>query len=109
MKKIGKKIQFKQRNINVTEKSFVYLDPPYVPENVKSFVGYTDKGFNEHKKLFDMCDELNSKSIRFVMSNSNVEIVTSHFKDYKIYPITCKRSINSKKPDSTTTEVIITN
>jgi DNA adenine methylase len=56
-----------------------------------------------------MCDELNTKGIRLVMSNSNVEVVTSHFKDYKVYPITCKRSINSKKPGSTTTEVIITN
>lgn len=100
---------FKEALKNVTEKSFVYLDPPYVPENVKSFVGYTDKGFEEHQKLFEMCDELNTRGIRLVMSNSNVEVVTSHFKDYKIYPITCKRSINSKKPGSTTTEVIITN
>ncbi len=100
---------FKEALKNVTENSFVYLDPPYVPENVKSFVGYTDKGFEEHKKLFEMCDELNNRGIRLVMSNSNVEVVTSHFKDYKVYPITCKRSINSKKPGSTTTEVIITN
>jgi DNA adenine methylase len=100
---------FKEALSNVKENSFVYLDPPYVPENVKSFVGYTDKGFSEHKKLFELCDELNNKGIRFVMSNSNVEVVTSHFKDYKVYPIECKRSINSKKPGSTTTEVIIVN
>ena len=99
---------YKEALNNIKENGFVYLDPPYVPENIKSFVGYTDKGFNEHQKLFNMCNDLYNKGIKFVMSNSNMDIVREHFKNYKIYFITCKRSINSKKPDSTTTEVIIT-
>ena len=33
---------------------FVYLDPPYVPEKLNSFVGYSEHGFDkkEHIKLF---------------------------------------------------------
>lgn len=85
---------------------FVYLDPPYYPENAKSFVDYNSAGFGEemHKKLFSSC--LNLKC-NFVMSNSDVKQVRDTFKDYKIEIIECKRCINSKKPSSTTNEVIV--
>ena len=41
------------------------------------------------------------------MSNSNVVLVRENFKDYYITSIVCRRSINSKKPDSKTKEVLI--
>lgn len=87
---------------------FVYLDPPYYPENNKSFVDYNSTGFNEemHKKLFHACLNLKCK---FVMSNSDVKQVRDNFKDYTIDTIECKRCINSKKPSSTTNEVIVYN
>lgn len=91
---------------------FVYLDPPYVPESVTSFVGYTSDGFSleNHKKLFEMIKSLNEKKIKFMMSNSNVRLVTDEFKTpYKINKIDARRAIHSKKPDSMTKEVIITN
>ena len=45
------------------------------------------------------------------MSNSNTPFVKQHFPEdkYNIAVITAKRSINSKNPDSTTTELIIKN
>ena len=44
------------------------------------------------------------------MSNSNVRLVTDEFKTpYKINKIDARRAIHSKKPDSMTKEVIITN
>ena len=45
------------------------------------------------------------------MSNSNVEFVRQQFSDmvYKVKTIECKRAINSKKPNSTASEVIIKN
>lgn len=96
---------------NVKEGDFVYLDPPYAPINEKSFVGYISDGFNleTHKKLFDKIKELDTKKIKFVMSNAKVKLVVDNFKDYKCEDIIARRAINSKKPGSTTTEIIIYN
>lgn len=94
---------------NVKEGDFVYLDPPYVPENSKSFVGYTADGFNleSHNKLFYEVKKFDN--VQFVMSNAKVELVMETFKDYKCEDVVARRAINSKKPGSTTTEVIIYN
>ena len=90
---------------------FIYLDPPYAPENTKSFVGYNKDGFNldQHIKLFGLCKELKIKKIKFMMSNADVELLKEHFPSnaFNTQSITVKRSINSKKPDSKTKEVII--
>jgi DNA adenine methylase len=94
---------------NIEKGDFVYLDPPYAPENDKSFVGYVSGGFNleMHSKLFEKIKNFNE--IKFTMSNSKVDLVMESFKDFKIQEIKCRRAINSKKPESTTTEVIIHN
>ena len=94
---------------NVKDGDFVYLDPPYAPENANSFVGYVADGFNleMHKLLFDEIKKLGK--IKFVMSNAKVDLVTENFKEYKCEDIIARRAINSKKPGSTTTEVIIYN
>ena len=93
----------------VKKGDFVYLDPPYAPENSKSFVGYVADGFNldTHKLLFDEIKKL--KNIKFVMSNAKVDLVTDNFKEYNSNDIIARRAINSKNPGSTTTEVIIYN
>jgi len=109
-----KNVEFKQSNFvdsikNIREDDFVYLDPPYAPENSKSFVNYVVDGFDieTHKLLFNEIKKLNKT--KFVLSNSNVKLVTDSFKDYNCQEITAKRAINSKKPGSLTTEVIIYN
>jgi DNA adenine methylase len=95
---------------NVSTGDFVYLDPPYAPIDKKSFVGYTAGGFNlsMHEKLFELAKGLKSKKATFTMSNACVKLVTESFKDYDIKKIVCRRAINSKKPGSTATEVLIT-
>ena len=52
------------------EGDFVYLDPPYAPENDKSFVKYVADGFDLkcHNNLFKSIKNL--KNIKFVMSNA---------------------------------------
>ena len=90
---------------------FVYLDPPYAPENKNSFVGYVSDGFSleTHKKLFSEIKKLNKQKIKFVMSNAKVKLVVDKFKKYNCEDIIARRAINSKKPGSSTTEVIIYN
>jgi|TARA_Y100000389_G_scaffold118498_1_gene115662 DNA adenine methylase len=109
-----KNVEFKHCNFidsikNVKEADFVYLDPPYAPENSKSFVKYVEDGFDlkTHELLFIEIKKL--KNIKFIMSNAKVDIVINSFKDYNCHEITARRAINSKNPGSTTTEVIIYN
>ena len=94
---------------NVKEGDFVYLDPPYAPETNNSFVAYVAEGFSldMHTTLFDMIK--NMKKVKFVISNAKVDLVMKHFQEYTCEDIVARRSINSKKPGSTTTEVIIYN
>jgi len=91
---------------NVDIGDYVYLDPPYAKENKKSFVGYNKQGFDldTHIKLFSMVKNL---KVKFLMSNSDVPLVTKTFVDYQILKIEARRAINSKNPGSKTMEVII--
>ena len=94
---------------NVVENDFVYMDPPYAPENDKSFVGYNADGFNmeQHLKLFTLCNTMKDNNIRLVMSNADVLLVRNKMSRFNINSIECKRSINSKNPGAKTNEVII--
>jgi len=96
---------------NVGQGDFVYLDPPYAPENEKSFVSYVSDGFSldMHKKLFNEVKNLSKVNAYFVMSNANVELVTKNFEDYDYEEIIARRAINSKNPSSTTVELLISN
>jgi len=99
---------------SVEENDFVYLDPPYAPENSKSFVGYTENGFNieNHQKLFELINMITDKrNIKIIMNNADVSLVRDNFTTdkYNIIEILCKRSINSKNPEAKAKEVIIRN
>ncbi len=97
---------FEESIKRVNDGDFTYLDPPYAPENNKSFVGYVEGGFdlNKHIKLFD---EVKKMSGLFVMSNANVPMVNEAFVGYHFEEVVARRAINSKKPGSKTTEVLI--
>lgn len=107
---------FTKFNKDDLKDDFVYLDPPYAPETQKSFVGYTADGFSleQHNLLFKLMKE-NQKNqenqVKFLMSNADVDLVKNSFSNpiYTIEIISCKRSINSKKPNSKTNEVLISN
>ena len=101
-------------SLNIVESNdFVYLDPPYAPETDTSFVGYTQNGFNleNHTNLFKLIHTLTNTNKKIMLSNSDVSLVRENFtsEKYNTLSILCKRSINSKKPDAKTKEVIIKN
>jgi DNA adenine methylase len=93
---------------NKSNSNLIYLDPPYVPLNSKSFTKYNESDFslNKHNSLFEMCQ---SSPISFIMSNSDTQLIRSSFNQekYTIDQIECKRSINSKNPGEKAMEVII--
>jgi DNA adenine methylase len=88
----------------VGEGDFVYADPPYAKETKTSFVGYNTNGFDQ-----DALFKALTKTI-FCMSNANVPCVRDFFKGYyEVRIVKARRAINSKNPESTTTEVLVTN
>jgi DNA adenine methylase len=97
----------------VEPNDFVYLDPPYAPENNTSFVGYTENGFNieSHNNLFKLIHILTDTNKKIMLSNADVSLVRENFTNekYTTLSILCKRSINSKNPDAKAKEVIIKN
>ena len=97
---------------HIGDGDFVYLDPPYAPENATSFTSYTSDGFDvsNHEELFKLTKNLPKKT-NFMMSNHSVKLVEDSFKSkkYKIVTVDARRAINSKNPGKGTKEVIITN
>lgn len=97
----------------ITKDDFVYLDPPYAPENATSFVSYTSDGFNleNHNLLFKECRAMKEKNVKMLLSNAEVKLVKDMFPSpiYTTKVISCRRAIHSKKPDTRTNEVLITN
>jgi DNA adenine methylase len=115
-------MDFSQSLSTVRSNDFVYLDPPYAPINNLSFVKYTEDGFNidKHLQLFNLCHTMNCNNIKFMMSNADVKLIRDNFcrsieelngetDNYKIVSIDCRRRINSRRPETTAKEVIITN
>jgi DNA adenine methylase len=96
---------------DVEQGDYVYLDPPYTPEHSNSFVRYNSSGFTleMHNTLFQGIHEISDTGAIFSMSNHKVDLVMNNFKEFKCIDFDAKRKINSKKPDTTTTEIIITN
>ena len=80
------------------KETFVYLDPPYMPVSSSSFTKYTKNGFDtkEQIELKNECDKLNSKGIKFLMSNSENNLIRELYKNYEIITVMAKRSISSK-------------
>lgn len=95
-------LDFKTSLSYVTDpEDFVYLDPPYVD----TYGGYTKGGFDEHTVLFELVKKLPACSL---MSNSDVSAVRDAFNGYHIRTLSCRRSINSKNPESKANEVLVT-
>lgn len=93
--------------------SFVYFDPPYQPVSTTSnYTGYTSGGFDENDqiRLKKLCDKLNERGVKFLLSNSNVKFITDLYEDYTIEVVGATRAINSNaKKRGEVEEVLIRN
>lgn len=81
-----------------SKNSFVYLDPPYHPISENSnFTGYVKGGWDEHDqvRLREACDNLNSRRIKFLLSNSASSFIKEQYKNYNISVIKANRAVNS--------------
>ncbi|WP_411701783.1 DNA adenine methylase [Corynebacterium sp. LaCa97] len=80
------------------EGDFVYFDPPYDPVNVtSSFTGYQKGGFDraEQERLKAVCDDLDARGVKFLLSNSATEFIRDLYADFSIDTVAATRAINS--------------
>ena len=98
---------------NIPKGTFVYLAPPYDPISTSSnFTGYSRGGFGreEQIRLKAFCDKLDSRGIKFMLSNSATEFILDQYQNYKITRVQAKRSINSVgSKRGNVDEVVVTN
>lgn len=92
---------------------FVYFDPPYVPLNeTSSFTSYTKDGFNMDMqfKLREVCDELDSMGVMFMLSNSDTKFVNELYANYEIKKVFASRAVNANAEGrGKITEVLVRN
>lgn len=80
------------------ENSFIYLDPPYHPISENSnFTGYVQGGWDmfDQIRLREVCDILNEKGAKFLLSNSSSPFIKDQYEKYKITTVKAIRAINS--------------
>lgn len=95
---------FRQTLENASAGDFVYLDPPYLPlfsrpdiekEPTSKFNKYTAKTFEEEDlvELAHICSRLSRKTVRWVMSNRDTEMVRDLFPSADIVSFTTHRAL----------------
>ena len=97
----------------VKRDDFVYFDPPYVPLNeTSSFTSYTKDGFDMDMqfKLREVCDELDSMGVMFMLSNSDTKFVNELYSNYEIKKVFASRAVNANAEGrGKITEVLVRN
>ena len=100
-------------NTKVKKGDFVYFDPPYVPLNeTSSFTSYTKDGFDMDMqfKLREVCDELDSMGVMFMLSNSDTKFVNELYSNYEIKKVFASRAVNANAEGrGKITEVLVRN
>ena len=84
------------------ENSFIYLDPPYHPISENSnFTGYVQGGWDmfDQIRLREVCDILNEKGAKFLLSNSSSPFIKDQYEKYRITTVKAIRAINSNGSD----------
>jgi len=96
----------------VSSNDFIYFDPPYYKLGGHSdFNRYTDKQFRENDqiRLAALCVELDQKSIRWALSNSNTDFIKRLYNGFNFHEIDARREINLNSKSRNIKEFLITN
>jgi DNA adenine methylase len=98
------------------EGDLCYFDPPYQPiSKTANFTSYAEQGFNlrDHKRLRDLCVELHTKGVLFVLSNAYatpIRKLYSNIDDFEIKIVQANRIISSKSSTrGAVNEILVTN
>ncbi|MEW6637295.1 MAG: Dam family site-specific DNA-(adenine-N6)-methyltransferase [Actinomycetota bacterium] len=97
---------------DVTERDFVYLDPPYYKlGGYSDFNRYTKDQFREHDhfRLASLCRELDLRGVRWAVSNSETPFIRKLFEGYHATVIDNRREINLNSRNRSVNELLITN
>lgn len=81
------------------EGDFVYLDPPYDPIAPQSFTSYASEGFSraDQCELKNLCDRLDKKGVKFMLSNSATPFIKDLYKGYKHTFVKARRVVNPNR------------
>ncbi len=97
---------------DITNRDFVYLDPPYYKlGGYSDFSRYTKDQFraNDHFRLAAFCRELDLRGVRWAVSNSNTSFIRGLFEGYYVTAIRNRREINLNSRNRDISELLITN
>lgn len=89
---------FEEAVKGIRKGAFVYFDPPYDPvSDTASFTGYDINGFDkeEQRRLKKLCDKLNERGVKFLLSNSATKFILDLYDGYNIEIVQANRAINS--------------
>ena len=84
---------------NTASWDFVYFDPPYdVLSDTANFTSYIkeDCGTNLQHNLAKTCAKLDTKWVKFMMSNHDTPLIRELYKDFTIHIVKARRNVNSK-------------
>ena len=96
----------------VGDGDFVYLDPPYIPlDHTAYFRHYTWPLFSrdDHQRLAVRAQEIRERGAYVMISNADLPIIRTMFKDWHITEFSVPRSVTAKKDQvRRVSELIIT-
>lgn len=86
---------------------FVFFDSPYH----NTFSSYQDSGFTEedHIRLSKLVKKISKKGVKFILTNSNSNLIMKLYKDFRIDEIDVKRYINCDASNRVGKEIIVQN
>lgn len=90
------KKDFRDAILRAKEDDLVYLDPPYLPiSDTSKFAGYNGTRFRKAdlEELAEMCKQLTSKGVHWIVSNRDNEHIRKIFSHATVIPFTTRRSV----------------